>query len=58
MSGLIDGESIALCERDSGLAWLFGGLGGPGLSPDPATEMVTEGGVVMVTESNDIMLTE
>lgn len=58
MPGLIDDESIGLCETNTGLTWLFGGLGGDGLIPTPTGEMITEDGAAMVSETGVIMITE
>jgi hypothetical protein len=58
MPGLIDDEAIGLCETNTGLTWLFGGLGGGGLEPTPSGEMITETGIAMVSEASVIMITE
>lgn len=65
MPGLIDeeGDTGLAYTTQTGLDWLEGGLGGAlGLfigQEGPATEMITEGGVVMITEiTTDFMITE
>lgn len=65
MPGLIDEEGITglTYTTDTGLDWLEGGMGGPlgliiGLE-GPSTEMITETGIIMVSESTSaIMVTE
>lgn len=58
MPGLIDDESIGLCEQNTGLIWLFGGIGGGGLEPTPSGEMITETSIAMVSELGVLMITE
>ena len=59
MSGLID--STTGLEYGTGLNWLNGGLGTPGLTNPvilPNTTMVNESGTTMVTETDVVMVTE
>ena len=59
MPGLIDSNTGL--EYGTGLNWLEGGLGEPGLDnpqPLPETIMLAEGGDTMITETSDTMWTE
>lgn len=62
MAGLIDAESIGLCEQNTGIIWLTPGLGSDGLWNDsaavPTGAMISESSVVMITEASVIMITE
>jgi hypothetical protein len=59
MPGLIDATTGL--EYGTGLNWLDGGLGTPGLTNPvilPETLMATEDGDAMITEGDDPMVTE
>ena len=59
MPGLID--SITGLEYGTGLDWLNGGIGDPGLDnpqPLPFSTMITEDSNTMITEASDTMVTE
>ena len=56
MPGLIDSDTGL--TFGTGLIWLEGGLGGPGLTPPPSDTMETEAGVEMLTETGEFMITE